>query len=184
MSATPALGRWDRTAVRLLSRSSGSIRAWLRLLVAMPPSRLRTRLWRQALRVGYATSDAEDWTFLRAYVHPDVVIDLSQAGAWGLDVEREYRGPDGYIRWFETFTETWSEWDTELLEVYAPRGNSVVTVARARGRGAGSGVEVGADLVIAFTYEDGRLRKIKQFPDVDQALAALGVRRRGTADLP
>jgi hypothetical protein len=169
--------------VRLGGAIPAFTRAWLRLLVAIPPSRLRTTLWRQALRIGYATSDAEDWRFLRGYVHPEAVIDLSQAGAWGLDVEREYRGPDGYVRWFETFTETWSEWDTELLEVYAPRGNSVVTVAHAHGRGVGSGVEVGADLVITFTYEDGWLKEIKQFPDADEALAALGVRRRPPSDL-
>lgn len=159
------------------------IRLTIRFLVALPQSRLRTRLCGWGMGIGFTASDRRDWEFLRGYMRPDAKVDLSRGRGWGLDLDLEYRGPEGYVTWFEAFTDVWSGFDTGELRVIAPAGNRVLVVSHPRGRGIGSGVEVTGELWTLFTYEGGWLARIENFGDPDEALAEVGLRRRPKGDL-
>ena len=167
--------------VRLAVRFPVLTRILIRALVAVPASRLRTRLWAWGMRIGFTTSDRSDWEFLRTYMHPDAQVDFTRGGGWRLDLDPEYRGPDGYTRWFEAFTEIWSGFNTGELEVVAPPGNRVFVVSHPQAKGVASGIEVGGELSAVFTYDRGWLRRIQGFADRDEALATIGLERRGGA---
>jgi hypothetical protein len=156
-------------------------RAIIRMTLRLPVSRLRTRAWRYALAEGFAASDRRDWRLTRTFLHPACEIDLTRAGGYALGLDQNYRGIDGYITWFESFTEGFSDWDTAVREVVAPPGTRIVAVVDTHARGAGSGIDVGGEISVIFSYEGGWLVRIEVFADSDEALAAVGVRRRPRA---
>ena len=167
--------------VRLAVRFPALTRVVIRTLVLRPRSRLRDRLWHWAMRIGFSTSDRRDWEFLRTYMHPVADVDLSRAGGWALDLRGGYRGPDGYVRWWEAFNEVWTGFDTGRLQVVAPPGNRVLVISHPTGRGVHSGLEVTGEMATVFTYEDGWLTRIQNFADPEEALESVGLRRRATA---
>jgi hypothetical protein len=128
--------------------------------------------------IGFSTSDRRDWEFLRTFMDPHAHVDLERAGGWRVGFEPAYHGPDGYVRWFETVTEVFEDWDTSDIEVIAPAGTRVLVIARPRGQGAGSGLPVSGELWLVFAYDRGWLTKIQAFGDSDEALAAVGLERR------
>jgi hypothetical protein len=133
--------------------------------------------------VGFSTSDRRDWEFLRGYMHPEAVVDLTRAGGWRLGLEAEYGGLEGYVRWFETFTEAWADFSTDDIEVVAPRGNRVVVLVRPRAKGVGSGIDIAGELATVFTYDRGWLVRIEGFAESDEALARVGLQRRPRASV-
>jgi hypothetical protein len=163
--------------VRLAVRFPVLTRIGIRAVIALPASRLRIRLWTWAMRLGFSSSDRRDWDFIRTFLDPAARVDLDRAGGWRLGFDSQYRGPDGYIRWFETLTEAFEHWNTSDIEVIAPAGTRVLVVVRPRGQGAGSGLPVSGELWAVFSYERGWLTRIQAFADSDEALAAVGLRR-------
>ena len=140
---------------RLAVRAPALARLGIRFAISLPRSRLRTRLWQRGMLVGFGASDRRDWAVINAFMSPDVRIDLDRAGGWRLGFEREYRGRDGYIQWFNDFTGVFAGWDTSDLEVVAPRGNRVLVISRPRAQGIASGLPVTGELWAVFTYERG-----------------------------
>jgi hypothetical protein len=133
------------------------------------------------MQLGFTASDRREWDVVRGFMSPDVRIDLDRAGGWRLGFESEYRGLDGYIQWFEMFTEFFAGWDTSELEVVAPAGPRVLAISRPTARGAGSGVPVTGELWVVFTYERGWLTRIQPFSEPDEAFATVGLKRREPA---
>jgi ketosteroid isomerase-like protein len=85
------------------------------------------------------------------------------------------RGHDALMRWVERWLEAWDDaWDEvdEIIEV----GEMVVAAIRVYGRGRLSGMEISQRLFDVFELRDGRVLRIREYLDPDQALEAAGLR--------
>ena len=85
------------------------------------------------------------------------------------------RGHDALIRWVERWLEAWDDaWDEvdEMIEA----GQMVVAAIRVHGRGRLSGMEISQRLFDVFELRDGRVLRIREYLDPDQALEAAGLR--------
>ena len=115
----------------------------------------------------FASGDVEGFLEL---VHPD--IDWGTSGLFP-GMRARYVGHEGVVEFFHTFMEAWESLDIEVLEL---RDVADGVLARlwffARGRG---GIEVDRGFAQHLTIEDGRLRRIRTWPEWSEALRALGL---------
>ena len=83
-------------------------------------------------------------------------------------------GPEGFMRFLESF---WSEFDEPSIELREATavGDKVVTWATFSGRGARSGAETSLDLWGLWTLSDGRVTSGRAFSSRSEALEAAGV---------
>ncbi|OLE35159.1 MAG: hypothetical protein AUG48_11440 [Actinobacteria bacterium 13_1_20CM_3_68_9] len=85
------------------------------------------------------------------------------------------RGHDALICWVERWLEAWDDaWDEveEIIET----GGMVVAAIRVHGRGRLSGMEVSQRLFDVVELRGGRVLRIREYLDRDQALEAAGLR--------
>jgi ketosteroid isomerase-like protein len=85
------------------------------------------------------------------------------------------RGHAALIRWVERWLEAWDDaWDEvdEIIEA----GEIVVAAIRVHGRGQLSGMEISQRLFDVFELRDGRVVRIREYLDPEQALEAAGLR--------
>ncbi|HMC07259.1 MAG TPA: nuclear transport factor 2 family protein [Solirubrobacterales bacterium] len=86
------------------------------------------------------------------------------------------RGREALIRWVERWLEAWDDaWD-EIDEI-VEAGGRVVAAIRAHGRGRRSGMEISQPLFDVFDLRDGRVLRIREYLEFDQALRAAGLPR-------
>jgi ketosteroid isomerase-like protein len=86
-----------------------------------------------------------------------------------------HRGHDAVMRdWQRTF-DSFEEFTIEVEEC-RDLGGELFVLLRYRGRGRGSGVTVDAQLAHVVTVKDGKLLRLRQFLDRQQALDAAGLR--------
>jgi ketosteroid isomerase-like protein len=86
-----------------------------------------------------------------------------------------YEGREGarrYMRGFEGFMEDVRFQPIELHE----RGERVIAELQWMGRGATSGVEIDQRVVVVHEIEDGKIKRMDPYPDLDTALAAVAAR--------
>ncbi len=90
-------------------------------------------------------------------------------------IEAEYRGPEGFRRFLESF---WSEFDEPVAEIrdLIDAGDHVVAAQTFRGRGKQSGVETSWDLWQVWTLRDGKAIRGQGFTSEAEALEAAGLR--------
>ncbi len=84
------------------------------------------------------------------------------------------RGHDELICWIERWLDAWDDaWDEvdEIVEV----GDVVVAAVRVHGRGRRSGMEISQRLFDVHELRDGRILRMREFLDLDQALEAAGL---------
>jgi ketosteroid isomerase-like protein len=99
----------------------------------------------------------------------DVVIydhDILDAG--------DYRGHDGYARWFEDFGAAWSDFALSIEE-YLDIGEHVVVVFRIKAVGAASGIAVERQDAMVCRMRDLKVVRIDYFNNRDQAFKAVGL---------
>jgi uncharacterized protein len=96
-----------------------------------------------------------------------VLVTLEEGPLYGPDAVRA-----NYARWMEASRE---EPETTVEEVIG-NGAHVVVIACFRGRGRGSGVRVAERLYEVYTLRNGRVLRVDEFSDRDQALEAAGLR--------
>ena len=99
------------------------------------------------------------------------------------DVDCEYspveeadtvRGHAALIRWIERWLEAWDKaWD-EVDEIISS-GRRVLAATRVHGRGRHSGMEISQRLFDVFEIHDGRVLRISEYLDRDEALEAAGL---------
>ncbi len=82
-----------------------------------------------------------------------------------------YRGHDGVVAGFRNFMKVWERLDVELVEVI-DAGDRVVAVNRWHGRSRGHGVDVDLHVSQVLELRDGKVTRVRQFRERDEALAA------------
>jgi len=73
-------------------------------------------------------------------------------------------------RWLDAWDDAWDEVD-EIIEV----GQTVFTAIRVHGRGRRSGMEVSQRLFDVFELREGRVVRVREYLDADEALKAAGL---------
>jgi len=121
---------------------------------------------RQALDA-YARRDIEA---MRRLNSADVVLDWSASHGWLAGV---YRGWDEVMRFYADYFDIFESIRIEA-EAYMPAGDSVVVpnIAYQRGR---DGIEVTARGTFVFRLREGKLRTIRLYQDLPEALKAVGL---------
>jgi ketosteroid isomerase-like protein len=95
-----------------------------------------------------------------------VLVTLEEGPLYGPDAVRA-----NYARWMEA----WREEPETTVEEVIGNGDHVVVIACFRGRGRGSGVRVAERLYEVYTLRNGRVLRVDEFSDRDQALEAVGL---------
>jgi ketosteroid isomerase-like protein len=84
------------------------------------------------------------------------------------------RGHNGLISWIKRWLEAWDDaWDEvdEIVEA----GDLVVAAVKVHGRGRLSGMEISQRLFDVFELDAGRVLRISEYLEPDQALEAAGL---------
>jgi ketosteroid isomerase-like protein len=89
--------------------------------------------------------------------------------------QQTYRGIAGLRRFVESVDDLWADrFDgTMRFEDFIERGEWVIVPWRARLRGRGSGISVEVHETYAVQVRDGRIVRVDEYREVDQALARL-----------
>jgi ketosteroid isomerase-like protein len=127
-----------------------------------------------AVRRDIAARSARDWVALAEIWHPDIQLEplVVVPGA------RTYRGFDEIRRFFDTWSEPYSEYRVEADEI-VEAGDRVVTVERIAGRGLrGSDAEtwIQDTLFRLISFKEGKIWRVKEYPTRAEALEAAGLR--------
>jgi len=85
---------------------------------------------------------------------------------------RTVRGLDELGEYHRDWQETLPGLTIEVLET-DERGDAVLSVCRLRGAGAGSGAEVGVEIAFISRRRDGRVVRVEEYLDADEARAAI-----------
>jgi ketosteroid isomerase-like protein len=120
---------------------------------------------------GWNRGDRDGW--LEPF-HPEV--------EWSSEIARRVEGSETVYRGLKEMREFWDEWRAVLdltIEVAEIRdlGATVLAIGRIRTHGQGSGVDL--DGPVAYVAEfgpDARIRKVRAYLDLHEALEALGLR--------
>ena len=86
-----------------------------------------------------------------------------------------YRGRAGFIAFMRTWTEDFEGWTIEYERLIEAPDSRVVALTLQRATGKGSGVPVEQNFGVVFEIEAGRVIRIRNFPDLAQALEAAGL---------
>jgi ketosteroid isomerase-like protein len=84
-----------------------------------------------------------------------------------------YEGHEGALRYMRGFEGLMEDVRFEPLEMFEHNGR-VIGRVRLVGRGATSGIEVGQHVVILHEVENGKVRRMDAYPDLDAAREAAG----------
>jgi uncharacterized protein len=89
--------------------------------------------------------------------------------------QQTYRGIAGLRSFVESIGELWEDRfaGTMEFEDFIERGDWVVVPWRARLRGRGSGISVDVNETYAVQVRDGRIARVDEYREVEQALAGL-----------
>jgi ketosteroid isomerase-like protein len=85
-----------------------------------------------------------------------------------------YRGQEGLEQWFSDLGSTWAEIRL-VADVIRDLGDRVLWLGRIEGVGKGSGVPVDAPNGILIDLSDGKISRIRTYPDHGEALRAAGL---------
>ena len=96
-----------------------------------------------------------------------VLVTLEEGPLYGPEAVRA-----NYARWMEA----WREEPETTVEEVIGNGDHVVVIACFRGRGRGSGVRIAERLYEVYTLRNGKVLRVDEFSDRDQALEAAGLR--------
>jgi ketosteroid isomerase-like protein len=102
-------------------------------------------------------------------VSEDVVVEIPP------DMSAEpdsYHGHDGMRRYFDGFDGMIEEIRYEPLELI-PVGDAVLAHVRLSGRGVSSGLEVSLEPYVMHELADGRIVRIRPYPDLEAARQAI-----------
>ena len=91
-----------------------------------------------------------------------------------------YEGREGALRYMRAFEGFMEEVRFEPLQVHE-HGERVIVELRLVGRGATSGIEVDQLAVVVHELEDGKIKRMDPYPDLETALAAVAAREGGPA---
>lgn len=127
--------------------------------------------------IGQASYDAfnrRDIDALLALYDSECEWDFSNFSGWP---ERQiYRGHKGLVEFFHVWLDPWDDFQLEITEVRDLPGDRAFAVGRGKGRGRASGVPVELPPIGQIVeYRDGRILRIVNYSDVDEARRAAGI---------
>ncbi len=114
-----------------------------------------------------AARNARDWTDLSEIWHPDIELEV---------VCGTFRGVQEITRFFEGMSDMFVEYRVQTDEIIDAQ-DWVVTVERIEGRGLkGSDAKswIQERLFRLISFRDGRIWRVKEYPNRDEALQASG----------
>jgi ketosteroid isomerase-like protein len=91
-----------------------------------------------------------------------------------------YEGREGALRYMRAFDGLMEDVRFEPVELHE-HGDLVIAELRWMGRGAASGVEIDQRVVVLHEIDDGKIKRMDPYPDLDTALSALAAREGGPA---
>ena len=109
---------------------------------------------------------------LAAIWDPEVVWELTHFREWP---EPAYRGIDGVKRFLTEWAEVWDDWEFGARETLATPDGRVISLAWQRGKGRESGLAMEIEWAQIFTLRDGKITRIDNYDDRDDALEAAGL---------
>ena len=124
----------------------------------------------EIVRRDVAARATRDWSTVDQIWHPEIQLVL--VGGSGT-----FEGPDEITRFFDSLSDPYAEYRVEAHEMI-DAGEQVVTVEWVAGRGLkGSDAEawIHADLFRRISFEDGKIRRIEEYPSRAEALEAAGL---------
>jgi ketosteroid isomerase-like protein len=125
----------------------------------------------EIVRRGIEAWNRRDLQTLMAPYRSDAEVDWSRSEG---PFKGVYRGHDGVQTFWNLL---WSMFEEGHLETHDFRqvGSEVVVPNTAHFRGR-EGIEVNARTVLVFTLERGQITRLRLFPDLNEALEAIGLR--------
>jgi ketosteroid isomerase-like protein len=124
----------------------------------------------EIVRRDIAARSTRDWAVLAVIWHPEIELELVAGSG-------TFRGLGEIRPFFETLSDLYSEYRVEADE-FIDAGDRVVTVERIGGRGlkgSDAATWVEDKVVRLITFKDGKLWRIKEYRNRDQALEAAGL---------
>ena len=129
----------------------------------------------ELLRRGFEALSSGDEARILAWADPEFETIVPPS----LSAEPDtYRGHDGIRRYFELFDETMYDVHFEG-ERFWEAGDSVVAVVRLTARGKTTRIPVEQVIAQVWTIRDGRALRAQTFPELSEALAAVGLSAEG-----
>jgi ketosteroid isomerase-like protein len=92
-----------------------------------------------------------------------------------VEEEATVRGHDALVRWNERWFEAWNEFHADVEEMVEAGDGVIVTGLVASGRGTGSGMPVEQRIFHVLELREGKVLRISEYLERDQALAAAGL---------
>ena len=128
----------------------------------------------EIVRREYVALAARDWKAIAESWHPEIELE-------SLETEPEsgtYRGLDEITRYFDTWSEPYSEYLVTADEIL-DAGDGVVVVERIAARGLhGSDTDgwMRHELFRFIRFKEGKIWRVREYPSRAQALEAAGLR--------
>ena len=88
---------------------------------------------------------------------------------------QSYRGRDGFVEFWSTWTEDFEGWSVELERLVDGGDEQVVALFRQTATGRGSGTPVKLHFGLVYELEDGRVIRMQNYMDPAEALEAAGL---------
>jgi ketosteroid isomerase-like protein len=108
--------------------------------------------------------------FLERFADPEIEWDPPP-----IQVEQQiYRGIDGVMEFFETILEAFEQ-VRQVPERFIDCGDQVLVFLRSEARGRTAGLEINEQWAHLVTVRDGKIVRLQQFRDRDEALEAAGL---------
>ena len=125
------------------------------------------------IRGSYDAFERGDLDYLIASSDPEIEI----VEPPDLPGSQTYRGHDGLIEAVQNWVGEWDEFHLDVERVIDAGRERVITLVRHHGRGRSSGVPVESRWVYLHTGRDGKVIRWEMFGTLDDAFAAIGLRK-------
>jgi ketosteroid isomerase-like protein len=103
---------------------------------------------------------------------PEIVWDTSHFHDWP---EPAYHGIEGVERFLNEWLNVWDDYEVGVEDVMAVPDGRVVTLVRQRGKGRSSGLAMDMQMAQIATLRDGKVTRLDNYEDRDEALEAVGL---------
>jgi uncharacterized protein len=137
-----------------------------------PSSKLRQRVLARAVCTGFAALQRGDFEAALGSYDPDVEW---HGAAGGLDEGRVIRGHAEAVEAFRDYYDTWERLELRPEEII-DAGDKLIVFVHEVARGRKSGMVVETDTAVINTLHEGRIVKVKNYLDRNEALEAAGLR--------
>ena len=127
----------------------------------------------EVVRACYEAVSRGDLDFVTDHCDPEIEITEPS----DLVAATTYHGHAGLRRAIDNWAGEWDAYEVEIERLIEGGRERVIVIARHRGRGPSSGAAVELRNVNVFTGRDGKTIRWEMFSSLDDAFAAIGLRK-------